>query len=143
MTRPLQDRAVTASTYDWPTRLFRYDKRTIGNEPNRVDLTGRGRSLVIGPNRVVQAGLWRLRVRLAFDEWAAKHRYALAWGADEDRTVYEFCPGREGVFEVELDARWDQPAKAKLRLRLVDASMGGVFEFRGAQAFRLDDEVRC
>lgn len=134
----LPSRAPTFAPGDvlqWPPEQFRYDMREAETRErmNRMDVAGRARYLVWGPYMVLPAGRWRATVRLAFDRWSCRHNYCFEFGAAQKTVKHEFTPGREGVFEFIAEQSWEKLTKAEVRVRMIESSLGGVFEFQGAE----------
>lgn len=123
----------------WPPERFRYDMREAEAREalQKMDVAGRARHLVWGPYEVLPAGRWRAVAQLGFDKWACRHKYYFEFGAVADFTRHEFCPGREGVFEFDAQHVWNKASKVELRIVMIESSLGGRFDFMGAQVERL------
>jgi len=119
----------------WSPESFRYDMREAERREvvHRMDVAGRARHLVWGPYDVLPAGRWQVTARLTFDRWSCRHKYYLEFGAVADFTRHEFSPGCEGVFEFVTEHSWDEDAKAELRIVMIESSLGGIFDFQGAE----------
>lgn len=117
----------------WPPDKFRYDMREADarERVQRMDTAGRARALVWGPYEVLSPGLWRATARFSVDRWACRHTYRLEWGATADYSLFEFTPGKAGVFEVFAERLWAEAEKAELRIILTEGSLGGRLEFFG------------
>lgn len=119
----------------WPPERFRYDMREADarERVSRMDVAGRSRHLVWGPYEVLPAGHWRATARLAFDRWSCRHKYYFEFGGKTDFVRHAFTPGREGVFEFVAEHALEKRAKTEVRIVMVESSLGGVFEFQGAE----------
>lgn len=124
---------------NWSPERFRYDMREseLREAVNKMDVAGRARHLVWGPYEVLPAGCWRATARLIFDRWSCRHKYYLEFGAVADFVRHEFCPGRDGVFEFVTDHTWSESSRAELRIVMIESSLGGRFDFMGAQIEKL------
>ncbi|TFW11708.1 hypothetical protein EGY25_06395 [Brevundimonas intermedia] len=122
--------SAAGDSLHWPPDKFRYDMREADarERVQRMDIAGRARALVWGPYDVLTPGLWRATARFSVDRWACRHTYRLEWGATADYSLFEFKPGRAGVFEVSAERLWIEAEKAELRIILTEGALGGVFE---------------
>lgn len=132
------------SVYDankvfWGSEVFDVNAKDTRHNNGQVvfDLTGRPRILIFGPYIVMPAGRWKAVVRLGFSTPTAKHRYRADWGAQEVYTSYEFRPGRDGIFQLELEYEWDKPSASEFRLLLLEGAFDGEVTFFGAEIARI------
>ena len=142
----LPPRAPTFAPGDvlhWPPERFRYDMREADTRErvNRMEVADRHRDLVWGPPMVLPAGRWRATVRLAFDRWSCRHKYCFEFRAAQKHVKHEFTPGREGVFEFIAEHSWEKLATAEVRVRMIESSLGGLFEFQGAKVELCPDPI--
>ena len=119
----------------WPPAMFRYDPRQADGRDRlqAMDITGRARALVWGPYEELTRGCWEAVARFSVDRWACRHLFRMEWGSTADFVTREFTPGRPGVFEVRAERVWRDVEKAELRIILTESSIGGAFEFEGAE----------
>lgn len=127
--------AGSSGVVTWPPEMFRYDMREAEARERiqKMDIGGRARALFWGPYEPLPSGLWTATARFAVDRWACRHTYRLEWGATADYAMFEFKPGKAGVFEVSAERAWSVEEKAELRIILTEGTLGGVFEFLGAE----------
>tara|TARA_R110002012_G_scaffold314387_2_gene527060 strand:- start:8223 stop:8651 length:429 start_codon:yes stop_codon:yes gene_type:complete len=123
----------------WLPERFTLDPRrtAVGETPFMLDVTGPPRPLVFGPYVDLEPGVWRARVRFTVDETACKHHYRLEWGSLTDFASHAFVPGRPGVYNLEIDHRWQATAAAETRLILTEGALDGMLEFQGVTVSRL------
>ncbi|WP_297933613.1 hypothetical protein [uncultured Brevundimonas sp.] len=119
----------------WGSEIFDFNAKDVRHSNGQVtfDLTGRPRILIFGPYIVMPAGRWKAVVRLGFSVPSAKHRYRADWGSQEVYTSYEFRPGRDGVFQLEIEYEWDKPSASEFRLLLLEGAFDGEVTFFGAE----------
>lgn len=123
----------------WGSEIFDINAKDVRHHDGQVvfDLTGRPRILIFGPYMVMPAGRWRAVARLGFGAPTAKHRYRADWGEQEVYTSYEFHPGRDGLFQLEMEYEWDKPSAAEFRLLLLEGAFDGEVTFLGAEITRI------
>ncbi|PRA21253.1 MULTISPECIES: hypothetical protein [unclassified Brevundimonas] len=123
----------------WGSEIFDINAKVVRHHDGQVvfDLTGRPRILIFGPYIVMPAGRWKAVVRLGFSAPTAKHRYRADWGEQEVYTSYEFHPGRDGLFQLEMEYEWDKPSASEFRLLLLEGAFDGEVTFFGAQITRI------
>ncbi len=128
------DKTCVPQSRIWTPEMFRLDMREAERRERiqRMDVAGRARALVWGPYEKMAPGVWRATATFLVDRWACRHSYRLEWGESATYAVYEFVPGREGLFEVSAEYEWPAEAAAELRIILTESSLGGLFEFHGA-----------
>lgn len=119
----------------WGSEIFDVNAKDVRHNNGQVvfDLTGRPRILIFGPYIIMPAGRWRAVVRLGFSAPTAKHRYRADWGSQEVYTSYEFRPGRDGMFQLEIEYEWDKPSASEFRLLLLEGAFDGEVTFFGAE----------
>jgi len=130
------DAAVT-----WGTSFFTYDARNADQGPKtgEMDLTGRPRFLIHGPYIVMPPGRWKAVFRLSFDLPGSRVRFRLDWGGQTEYDSEEFTPGRPGLFEIEMDYVWREPAPAEFRILTLEGVFDGRLTFGGVKVSRISD----
>jgi len=123
----------------WGSEIFDINAKDVRHHDQQAvfDLTGRPRILIFGPYIVMPEGRWKAVVRLGFSAPTAKHRYRADWGEQEVYTSYEFHPGRDGLFQLEMEYEWDKPSASEFRLLLLEGAFDGEVTFFGAQITRI------
>ena len=129
---------VVGARARWEPPVFMYDAIRADQRPAawEIDITGPVRHLVYGPYLTLPAGRWRTTLRFAVDEDAAAIRYRAEWGTRIDHVSKTFSPVQPGVFEISLDYVFTEAAQAELRVVLLQGSLGGSFDFLGAELER-------
>lgn len=130
------DAAVT-----WGPSFFTYDARNADQGPKtgEMDLTGRPRFLIHGPYIVMPPGRWKAVFRLSFDRPGSRVRFRLDWGGQTEYDSEEFTPGRPGLFEIEMDYVWREPAPAEFRILTLEGVFDGRLTFGGVKVSRISD----
>lgn len=123
----------------WSSEIFDINAKDVryNNGQAALDLTGRPRILIFGPYIVMPRGRWRAVVRLGFSAPTAKYQYRADWGAQETYSSYHFRPGRDGMFELEIDYEWNEPSASEFRLLLLEGAFDGEVTFFGADIARI------
>lgn len=125
----------------WGPSFFTYDPRNADQGPKtgEMDLTGRPRFLIHGPYIVMPPGRWKAIFRLGFDRPGSRVRFRLDWGGQTEYDSEEFTPGRPGLFEIEMDYVWREPAPAEFRILVMEGVFDGQLTFGGVKVSRMSD----
>lgn len=126
--------SVGAMDVCWAEPLFHYDEKAARRweTPGQLDITGRPRILVYGPYLALPRGRWRIRVKIALDEEAAKREFRLDWGTPVDFSSKALNFKRGGIYAVEIEHAWSHSEPAELRLLLMEGAFDGRVHFLGA-----------
>lgn len=106
--------------------------------PPVIDITGRYRHLVFGPNLPLEPGLWRATVNLELCAEAARRFLEVQFGAEPDYTLLH-VPQVEGPQELEVVHRMKEGDRAQIRIWLRAAAFHGELRFRGVELARIGD----
>lgn len=135
-----RDNDLAVSTpIPWSEKLFVYDERASRDWPDWgvLDLTGRPRMLVWGPNVALPPGIWRGTVRFGVDDAAASRGLRIDWGTRTMCVSEYVVPGTAGLFEVALDWRFEETDAAEMRLILTEGCFMGRLMFQGMTVQRV------
>lgn len=123
----------------WSERLFIYDDKGSRNQPEWgvLDITGKPRVLIWGPYLAMPTGQWRALIRFAVDADAARHTYRMDWGTQTECVSAYVTPQAPGMYEVELDWDFSEPAPSEIRLILTEGSFMGTLMFQGIKVSRV------
>lgn len=109
---------------------------TRGQDPEggspEIDLTGRTRILVHGPNLTLPGGAWECAVRLSVmpdDEV----KLMFEWGSGDDVHRAHTVMTEPGDYEVTLDHSWLEPRPAELRIWAERGHFSGALRFHEAR----------
>lgn len=126
------------ASVEWGPEDFHYTKgsQRFGGTPD-IDLTGRGRILVHGPNIALTPGRWRLEAEFDFDSGGDIVELRFDWGHGEE-TATEICKlGATGRYRIELSRTWLQNETAEFRIWVQHGMLHGALRFGGAKVSRL------
>lgn len=117
----------------WAPALFSHDRARTGSHigAGTLDVTGRPRILLHGPNFSLPQGRWRILARFEVDAAAARCAFRIEWGDNSDFAFHRFTPGRPGRYQLELSHDWTGPAPAEMRLILETATIDGRLVLEG------------
>jgi len=124
---------------EWKPDDFHYTNgsQRFGGTPN-IDLTGRGRILVHGPNIALTPGRWRLEAEFDLDSGGEIVDLRFDWGHGEDTTT-EICKlTAAGRYRIELSRTWLETQTAEFRIWVQHGMLQGALRFEGANIQRLD-----
>lgn len=133
-------RVYADSQAHWRGEIFNYTSQTVRHDEDRttIDLTGRARFLIFGPYLTMPAGRWKAVIRLGFDQAAARFQYRADWGEQETYGSHMFRPGREGMYDLEMEYEWTKPSACEMRLLVLEGVFDGEVTFMGVQLSRAD-----
>ncbi len=80
------------------------------------DITGKPRFIAHGPYLTMPPGRWRAVLKLGFAAPLCDKYYRADWGGISEYSQLEFCPEKEGLYEIEMDWLWEEPAPCEIRL---------------------------
>jgi hypothetical protein len=152
MTLTMRDLAVSPPNLDlasaeapaekmwWDRSIFISDEQASGGScPPVIDVTGRARILVHGPNQKLPAGVWRATVFLHLSPDAAHRRIGVQFGPEPDYTTVDLPLGVAGDHKVELTLTAHEAQRYQIRLWLKKAAFHGEIRFAGASVERIAD----
>lgn len=110
----------------WPVEIFSWNSPFEREGDMAVlDLTGRPRFLAFGPYITMPPGRWKVRFRVAFDDYASRYLFRVDWGQVEQYASHEFRPGKSGVYEVEMASEWSERSACEFRFILREGAFHG------------------
>lgn len=108
-----------------PDLLDIYAKRLAQTQEARTfDVTGKPRFIAHGPYLTMPSGHWKAVLRLGFAASLCDKGYRADWGGVSEYSKLEFRPEQEGLYEIEMDWLWEQPAPCEIRVM----AMEGIFD---------------
>lgn len=127
----------------WSPLHFIYDRQPlkISDIAVSLDMTGPPRALVRGPYFWVPGGRWKIIARFSIDTDGARHELQFRWGAPLKPTILKTIPEKTGVYEVELEADWDEIDGMEFTIALVHGCVSGELAFLGATVSRISVEL--
>ncbi|NBB53301.1 hypothetical protein GVN24_34010 [Rhizobium sp. CRIBSB] len=123
----------------WAPSLFSHDRARTGASavPGTLDVTGRPRILLHGPNFSLPQGRWRILARFEVDAAAARCAFRVEWGDNSEFAFHRFTPGRAGRYQLELSHTWSGPSPAEIRVILETATIDGRLSLEGVELERM------
>lgn len=123
----------------WHGEVFDYIASSVQHvgEQTIIDLTGRPRIVFYGPYIVVPAGRWKVTMRIGFCHQAARRQYRADWGGQHVYASHHFKPEKDGLFELEMEHEWTEPAPCEMRLLVMEGVFDGQLLFYGAHVSRI------
>lgn len=126
------------ATATWTPDLFSY---TLGQEREggspEIDLTGRGRILVYGPNITLTSGTWKIEAEFDFLVFNDAVDLRFDWGHAEDTTTEFYKIEKAGRYKIEITRSWLTNQTAELRLWVQHGMLHGHIHFLGAVVSRI------
>jgi hypothetical protein len=118
----------------WGPELFFLGDRPHERITGAIDITGRARCLLQGPDIMVPAGVWLLSLTATFSHGAAEHEFYVELAADRPLAGGTIRPEREGIAAVTLGFAIDDAIEQPLALRLSSrrAAFDGAIALVGA-----------
>lgn len=118
----------------WSPVHFIYERQPVELREDAaiLDMTGPPRTLVRGPYLWAPAGRWRITARFSVDAEGARHEVQFRWGRPLTLTVLQTSLEKSGVYEVELEAGWDEIDGMEFTIALVQGCVAGELHFLGA-----------
>jgi hypothetical protein len=117
----------------WDRSLFFSGDAPSEPCPARIDITGRGRILAYGPLIALPPGAWRICLRFELCALAARHPWRLDFAAGSALATSQVQPRGAGLYEVALEARWEEIALAEARLWVAEPAFHGALALHGAR----------
>jgi hypothetical protein len=108
-----------------------------GSCPPVIDVTGRARTLVYGPNLVLAPGVWRATTFVHLSPDAARRRMTVQFGTETDHAIVGLPLGVPGDHEVELTLIMHDAEQVQIQLCLKKAAFHGEVRFAGASVERI------
>lgn len=134
----LFDDTAPGTTATWSPRWFVFPGGFDGSvdEP-QIDLTGRMRPVIYGPDFELPAGRWRVDLGFTVDPEKAHAPLLFEWGSG-----VEFCRimteiRHRGAYSVSLDRLWPEAGPVQLRIWPAHPVFQGRLGFRGCRVTRV------
>lgn len=116
----------------WPVSLFTMSGSTkdqgFGGRDESIDLTGRARALVRGPDIALPPGVWRMSATIMVDPEGSRSHLRFFWGAGGDAESAEAVVSGPGVYTIALDRRWTTVEAAELTIQAAQPHFQGRLE---------------
>lgn len=118
----------------WNPVHFIYERQPVDLREDAavLDMTGPPRTLVRGPYLWAPVGRWRITARFSIDADGARHEVQFRWGRPLTLTVLQTSLEMPGVYEVELEAEWDEIDGMEFTIALLQGCVAGELHFLGA-----------
>jgi hypothetical protein len=124
----------------WDRNIFLSDEdASEGACPPVIDVTGRARILVYGPNRELTPGVWRATAFLHLSPDAALRRLAVQFGAEPNYSTADLPLGSPGDHQVELTLAVREARPHQVRIWLKKAAFHGELSLAGVSVERIAD----
>lgn len=123
----------------WSTDILDiYAKEVAVVEKGRTfDVTGKPRIVVHGPYLTMPKGQWQMTCRLEFTDALCGKEYRVDWGSIDTYTEFRFSPKKPGLYEIQIDWTWEQPAACEMRLLAFEGIFDGNLTLYDLQIARL------
>lgn len=123
---------LAGSTAEWPGRHFNYPDSTTTNAGGvKLELTGRRRLLLNGPNFSLPPGLWTARARFDLDpQWTAVD-LLMEWGHGVSVQSLRQVLTASGRYELTMTHRWEIAAPGDFRISIMMPVLDGTLTFHG------------
>jgi hypothetical protein len=130
--------AAATPVINWRPELFFYGDQPQQRVGGAIDITGRARCLVQGPDIRLPAGSWSLSLTARLLHGAAEHEFAVELGADRPLVSGTIRSEREGSATVALEFDIDDLAEEPVALRISSqrAAFDGAIDLIGATLVR-------
>ncbi|MBB5740811.1 hypothetical protein [Brevundimonas aurantiaca] len=139
---PRDRRAIAAIAYltgeareaYWCPVHFIYDRQPLKASEVAVtlDMTGPPRALLRGPYLWAPIGRWKIVARFSIDVDGARQELQFRWGPPLKPTTLKTSAEKPGIYEVELEAEWDEIDGMEFTIALVHGCVSGELVFLGA-----------
>lgn len=125
----------------WSPAHFIYDRKPIhvGEGAVTLDMTGPPRSLLRGPYLWAPKGRWKIAARFSIDADGARQELQFRWGPPLNPTTLRTSTERPGIYELELEAEWDEIDGMELTIALIHGCVSGELVFLGGTVSSMPD----
>lgn len=124
----------------WGADLFAFashgEKLNLLASPS-VDVTGRARTLVLGPQITLSPGRWRVRAKILVDPEGATTYLQASWGSGSDRVAVAAEFHVPGEYSLTMEHDWLRSAEAELMLVSARPHFCGRLEFMDVMVERV------
>jgi hypothetical protein len=119
----------------WSPHHFIFDRHLLQVDENgaNLDITGPPRALLRGPYFWAPKGRWKITAQFSIDADGARHEFQFRWGAPLTPTILQTIPEKAGMYEVELEADWEEIDGMEFTIALVHGCVSGELVFLGAK----------
>lgn len=104
---------------NWDPYLFAYDTERDGlslGAQGEVNLTGRARLLIFGPQITLSPGLWKVAADVLIDPEGSRSRLTVSWGNVERQNTRIAEIDRPGVYQINLSNEWKMSSEAEVKI---------------------------
>jgi hypothetical protein len=128
-----------APVITWGRELFFFGDRPLERVSGAIDITGRARCLMQGPDILLPPSAWSLSLTASFRQGAAEHEFTVEVDADQLLATGTIRPEREGSATITLDFALEALTERPITLRLSSrrAAFDGAIELIGATLVRM------
>lgn len=115
----------------WPAGIFSIpDCRGPRSAAVRIDLVGRRRLLLNGPNLSLSPGKWQAKAEISVEP-AGGAEFLIEWGAGAAVEAKTFFIEMAGDYEIDFVYTWAESAPADFRVSLMTPVLEGWLDFKG------------
>lgn len=125
---------------NWAPHWFTYSDPEAADRSPWLDLTGRMRALIYGPNISLPTGRWRIDVRFAVDPEGGHAPLLFEWGTGNDYCRIMTDIEHRGAYGIALDRVWTEPGAAQLRIWTAHPVFEGLLNFESCRVTRVADD---
>lgn len=103
----------------WDAYLFAYDTEKSGlslGAAGELNLTGRARSLIFGPQIMLPPGFWRVTADILVDPEGSCSHLTMSWGSAERQNTRNAEIDRPGVYQINLSNEWKKSSEAEIKI---------------------------
>jgi len=123
----------------WEPYLFAYDSDRavlkLGAQ-KEVDLTGRARLLIFGPQITLSPGLWKIHAHVLVDPEGSRSCLTVSWGNSKEQTTRTTEIATPGVYQISLYTDWKVSSEAELKIASSRPHFRGSVKFLNASVSR-------
>jgi hypothetical protein len=128
---------------EWTPDLFAYNTKLEGlclGAAGNVDLTGRARLLIFGPQITLSPGSWSVTVSLLVDPENSRSRLTISWGDTERQKSRAAEIEKLGIYKITLTNEWQALSEAELKIFSDRPHFRGVIRLVSVVVHRESDE---